>query len=43
MSSIEEITVNGTLTSQIVVGDGACLFRSISFRLFKTQERCQDV
>lgn len=46
MSSIEEITVNEMLTSQIVVPiivDGACLFRSISFHLYKTQERCQEI
>ncbi|XP_060858512.1 uncharacterized protein LOC132935889 [Metopolophium dirhodum] len=46
MSSIEDIFVNGMLTPQIVVpiiGDGACLFRSISFYLFNTQERCQEI
>ena len=46
MSSIEDIFVNGMLTPQIVVpiiGDGACLFRSISFHLFNTQERCQEI
>ncbi|KAL4092474.1 hypothetical protein QTP88_026975 [Uroleucon formosanum] len=34
------------LTPQIVVpiiGDGVCLFRSISFHLFNTQERCQEI
>jgi len=46
MSSIEEITVNEMLTSQIVVpiiGDGACFFRSISLHLFNFQERCQVI
>jgi len=46
MSSIEEITMNGILKSQIVVpiiDDGACRFRPISFHLFNTQERCQEI
>jgi hypothetical protein len=46
VSLIEDIFVNGMLTPQIVVsiiGDGTCLFRSISFHLFNTQERCQVI
>lgn len=46
MSLIENITVNGVITPQIVIsiiGDGACLFRSISFHLFNTQERFQEI
>jgi hypothetical protein len=46
MSSIEDIFVNGMLTSQIfvpIIGDGSCLIRSNSFHLFNTQEICQEI
>lgn len=44
--SIEQINVNGVMTPQAVVpiiGDGACLFRSLSFLIYHTQERYAEI
>lgn len=44
--SVEEIILNDLLTPQIVIpiiGDGACLFRLISYNLLNDQESCHEI
>lgn len=44
--AFEEIIVNGLMTPQtvvLIIGDGACLFRSISYHLYNDQESCQEI
>ena len=46
MFETETINVDGVEVPQIVIpiiGDGACLFNSLSFISYNTQERCQEV
>lgn len=43
---VELLNINGTMMSHTIIpiiGDGACLFRAISFVLYDTQDKAQEV
>jgi len=43
---VELLNINGTMIPYIIIpiiGDGACLFRAVSFGLYDTQDKAQEV